>query len=181
MDDNDAQDFPERGAKKPKKKAKTEKNSRNKMISTESLAQMNRVKTTNKLIGDIANNDLYRSDEDLLDGFGGQGKSNAGMNNGDDSDENYQGKDIEIDFSKNTTKKTDGKSVSFLANMKNKKEKQELSMGVEQDIINYGFVSTLAKKVSANQLAASGIQLSMRENLIKFIGQMDKEKITNKE
>ena len=131
MDDNDAQDFPERGAKKPKKKAKTEKNSRNKMISTESLAQMNRVKTTNKLIGDIANNDLYRSDEDLLDGFGGQGKSNAGMNNGDDSDENYQGKDIEIDFSKNTTKKTDGKSVSFLANMKNKKEKQELSMGVE--------------------------------------------------
>jgi len=44
-----------------------------------------------------------------------------------------------------------------------------------------GVVSTLAKKVSANQLAASGIQLSMRENLIKFIGQMDKEKITNNE
>lgn len=129
MDDADEQDFPERGPKKKVKKAKTEKNSRNKMISSEDLANMNRVKTTNKLIGDIANNDLYRSDEDVLDGFGGQGASKMGNRDGNDSDENYQGKDI--DFSKNTTKKTEGKAVSFLANFKDKKDKQELNKGVE--------------------------------------------------
>ena len=39
----------------------------------------------------------------------------------------------------------------------------------------------MAQKVSANQLAASGIQLSMREKLIKFIGQMDQEQMTKKE
>ena len=53
------------------------------------------------------------------------------MNHDNDSDENYQGKDIEFNFKKNVTNKTDGKSVSFLANFKDKKEKQELSMGVE--------------------------------------------------
>ena len=71
------------------------------MISSESLGQkINRVKTTNKLIGEIEHNDLYRSDEDLLDGFGVNGKKEAGLNNDSDSDENYQGKDIEIDFTK---------------------------------------------------------------------------------
>jgi hypothetical protein len=39
----------------------------------------------------------------------------------------------------------------------------------------------MAENVSANQLAASGIQLSMRENIIKFIQNMDKENVTQKE
>ena len=46
--------------------------------------------------------------------------------------------------------------------MKSKKDQQELNQGIEQDIVNLGFVQNLAKKVSANELAANGIQLSVR-------------------
>jgi hypothetical protein len=41
-------------------------------------------------------------------------------------------------------------------------------------VINLGFVQNLAKKVSANQLAANGIQISVRENLINYIKGMEK-------
>ena len=58
--------------------------------------------------------------------------------------------------------------------MKTKKEVQDQNQSIEQEVINLGFVQNLAKKVSANQLAAAGIQLSVRENLISFIKSMDK-------
>lgn len=35
--------------------------------------------------------------------------------------------------------------------------------------------------MSANELAANGIKLSIKENIIQFIQNMDKDKITQKE
>ena len=59
------------------------------MISSGELGQnINKVKTANKLIGEIEHNELYRSDEDLLDGFGIGGRPQGGLNQSD-SDENY--------------------------------------------------------------------------------------------
>jgi len=57
--------------------------------------------------------------------------------------------------------------------MKTKRQMQEEKEGVEDSVVNLGFVKNLAQTMSANQLAASGIQLSMRDNLIKFINNMD--------
>lgn len=57
---------------------------------------MNYVKTSNKLIGEIENNDLYASDEGILgDGFG----INGGGNRGEVFDDNFQNlRGVEIDF-----------------------------------------------------------------------------------
>ena len=52
---------------------------------------------------------------------------------------------------------------------------------IEQEVINLGFVQNLAKKVSANQLAANGIQISVRENLINYIKGMEKVGQSEKE
>ena len=143
---------------------------------------LNRVKTKNKLIGDIEDNDLYGNDEDCLDGFGSRFNRPGDL---DDEEERqmYQGKDIEIDFKIPTKNKPEANNnvKGFLDKMKHKKMQQEQAQGVEQEIVSYGFVQALANKVSANQLAASGIQLSMRQKLIRFIGEMDKQKMTNKE
>ena len=66
--------------------------------------------------------------------------------------------------------------------MKTKRQLQEEERGIEQSVVNLGFVKKLADQtMSANQLAASGIQLSMRENLIKFIKNMDESNITQNE
>ena len=65
--------------------------------------------------------------------------------------------------------------------MKTKREQQEQMQGVEDSVVNLGFVKNLAQDMSANQLAASGIQLSMRANLIKFIQNMDQGKRTQNE
>lgn len=111
---------------------------------------LNRVKTKNKLIGEIEDNDVFKNDEDCLDGFG------YGHNRGDRDDEDerlkYQGKDIEIDFSipgKNKSE-VNNNVTGFLDKMKTKKLQQEQAQGVEQEIINYGFVQALANKLSAN-------------------------------
>ena len=173
MSDEDMKGPPERGRKKNRKQG-----TRTQQISSDNIdSRLNRIKTKNKLIGEIQDNGLYKSDEDL-DGFGANGHGPGAMQ--DDDGEDYQGKDIEIDFGANK-EKNDGKVAKFLDKMKTKKLVQEKTQGVEQEIVNYGFVQAVAQKVSANQLAASGIQLSVREKLIKFIGQMDQEQMTKKE
>lgn len=58
---------------------------------------------------------------------------------------------------------------------------KEENQGIESQVINLGFVQSIATKLSANELAANGIQLSIRENIIKFIQGMDKDTITQKE
>ena len=61
-----------------------------------------------------------------------------------DDDEDYQGKDIEIDFGANKDKKNESKIAKFLDKMKTKKLVQEQTQGVEQEIVNYGVVQTMA-------------------------------------
>ena len=133
---------------------------------------MNYVKTSNKLIGEIENNDLYASDE-LNDGFGATTHDRANMFGGD---EDLRG--VAIDFGTDQPKDS---NKQLLKKMKSKREEQDRNQGIEQDVVNLGFVQNLAKKVSANQLAASGIQLSVRENLINFIKSMDKDKVGQNE
>ena len=41
--------------------------------------------------------------------------------------------------------------------------------GVEQQAINLGLVESLSKQVTANELAAKGIKLSIRDSVIDFI------------
>jgi hypothetical protein len=84
---------------------------------------VNYVKTSNKLIGEIENNDLYASDEGILqDGFGNSGGANReAYNDGED----LRGANIEIDFGPSTkaavpeNKNKDGK---FLQKMKSRKD-----------------------------------------------------------
>ena len=71
---------------------------------------------------------------------------------------------VELDFGPSKKEgDTDAKdqplkgNEKFLQKMKNKKDQQEQDQGIEQDIVNLGFVQNLAKKVSANELAANGI------------------------
>lgn len=133
--------------------------------------RLNFMKTDNKLIGEIANNELYNSDEDLC------GTRNHEHNT-------FLRQELDLDFgSKPETKE---KAVNppenkFLQKMKLQKQKKEENQGIESQVINLGFVQTMASKLSANELAANGIQLSIRENIIKFIQGMDKDVITQKE
>jgi hypothetical protein len=58
-----------------------------------------------------------------------------------------------------------------------KTKKMDANNGIESQVINLGFVSSVAQKLNANQLAASGIQLSLKESLISFIKNSDQDKI----
>jgi hypothetical protein len=91
--------------------------------ANEDLGKMNMVKTSNKLIGEIENNELYASDEAAMnDGFGP-----AGMRVADEDD--YRNQELELDFG---TSKPDPVNVaqkpqmtsSFLKKMQTKKEKE---------------------------------------------------------
>ena len=75
------------------------------------------MKTSNKLIGEIENNDIYGVDEDH-DGFN-TGFGNGGICQAFDLDEDYRGQNIQIDIGP-TVKKDDEKK--FLKKMKSKKE-----------------------------------------------------------
>lgn len=129
----------ERGRKKTKKQGTRAQHTSSDNIDN----RLNTVKTKNKLIGEIQDNDLYKSDEDLLDGFGAQDQALGAM--GDEADgEDYHGKEIEIDFGANKDKNADGKVAKFLDKMKTKRLVQEQTQGVEQEIVNYGFVQAMA-------------------------------------
>jgi len=74
--------------------ARKKKAPQSKAINDDFGNKMNMVKTSNKLIGEIANNDLYASDEGVLnDGFGVPGHRGHG---GDDEDFRHQA--LELDF-----------------------------------------------------------------------------------
>jgi hypothetical protein len=174
---DDQVSFDEENGKKPKKerKAREPKAKKIRQPKPDNLGNsVNFVKTSNKLIGEIENNDLYASDEGLLnDGFGATTKDRSNVF--EIEDEDFRGQ--QIDFGNDQAPKQ-GK---FLQKMKTKKEVQDQNQSIEQEVINLGFVQNLAKKVSANQLAAAGIQLSVRENLISFIKSMDKVDNNEKE
>lgn len=52
---------------------------------------------------------------------------------------------------------------------------------IENEVINYGMIRSLHTQISANELAAKGIQLSLRNALIGFIKKMDHEGNQTKE
>jgi hypothetical protein len=58
-----------------------------------------------------------------------------------------------------------GKNMDFLL----KKIQDKKQTGVEQQAISLGMVQSLSKQISANELAAKGIKLSIRDSIIKFI------------
>jgi len=112
------------------------------------------VKTTNKLIGEIEDKGLYGSDEELLnDGFGAGGREEMHL------DQDLRGQDLQLDFGAKPTVEADkATGGAFLQKMKTKRQLQEEEGGIEQSVINLGFVKNLAAQtMSANQLAASGI------------------------
>ena len=106
--------------------------------------KMNMVKTSNKLIGEIANNDLYASDEGLLnDGFGAPGHRGHGVD-----DEDFRHQALELDFAGANVAtgagETAPKNAKFLNKMKTKRELELQNQGVEQDVVNLGFVQNIA-------------------------------------
>jgi hypothetical protein len=134
---------------------------------------MNFMKVNNKLIGTIENADLYNSDDNFL-----KDDNDFAAAHNNNVDRNQQ-LDLGLE-ERGSGEGSKGADNKFLMKMKTRKLEKD-SGSIEQQVINLGFVQAMATKLSANQLAANGIQLSMRENLINFIKDMDKDKITQKE
>lgn len=44
---------------------------------------------------------------------------------------------------------------------------------IEQTVINLGLVKAMHTKITANELAAKGVKLSIKNQLISFINQLD--------
>jgi len=100
-----------------KEQARKKRNAMNLAAAQNLGNQVNTVKTANKLIGEIENNDLYGSDEGL-DDFGARDNKSY-------EDNLLRGQSLEID---------DGKKAAdnlFLQKMKTKKQYQEENQGVE--------------------------------------------------
>lgn len=51
----------------------------------------------------------------------------------------------------------------------NKKQQREDPTKAENSIINLGFVESLYTEITANELAAKGLKLTIRSELIQFI------------
>lgn len=59
-----------------------------------------------------------------------------------------------------------------------KKQQREDPNLVEQTVINLGLVKAMHTKITANELAAKGIKLSIKNHLINFIKELDQDKQT---
>lgn len=59
-----------------------------------------------------------------------------------------------------------------------KKQQREDPNLVEQTVINLGLVKAMHTKITANELAAKGIKLSIKKHLINFIKELDQDKQT---
>jgi hypothetical protein len=60
------------------------------------------------------------------------------------------------------------KEMNFLIK-KIQDKKQQSANSVENQVVSLGLVQSLSKKLSANELAAQGIKLSIRDSIINFI------------
>ncbi len=60
------------------------------------------------------------------------------------------------------------KEMNFLIK-KIQEKKQQSATSVENQVVSLGLVQSLSKQLSANELAAKGIKLSIRDSIIKFI------------
>jgi hypothetical protein len=59
-----------------------------------------------------------------------------------------------------------------------KKQQREDPNSVEQTVVSLGMVKALHTKITANELAAKGVKLSLKNQLITFINELDKDKQT---
>ena len=138
------------------------------------------IKSSNKLIGEIENRDLYNSDDDNIVGGG------AGAQVQQDP-LNFAG-NLDIEQANSTldlnTRPQGGKKMDFLIK-KIQDKKQQSSSSVEHQVVSLGLVHSLSNKLSANELAAKGIKLSIRDSIINFIkkeldqNQQDKPDVQN--
>lgn len=60
----------------------------------------------------------------------------------------------------------------------NKKQQREDPTKIENSIINLGFVESLYSQITANELAAKGMKLTIKSEVIKFIKNLDDDKQT---
>ena len=87
--------------KEKKQRDSGKENARKKKAPKQDLTNINRIKTNNKLIGDLENNDLYASDEGLLnDGFNGGG----GLDGFDREVDDARNQKLEFNFKANQDK-----------------------------------------------------------------------------
>jgi hypothetical protein len=124
------------------------------------------IKTINKLIGSIENIDLYTMDDDI-DGIIESktfAEQPSGMTN------QY------LDLGESKREK---KEMNVLFNKINiKKQQREDPTKVENSFVNCGMIKSLHSQISANELAANGIQLSLKDALVSFIKKLDIDKQT---
>ena len=104
------------------------------------------VKSSNKLIGEIENKDLYDSDDN------GDGAFMALQSTQHDR---IGQQDIDLDI---IDVKREKKQMGLLFDKLNNRKLQQNHNNVESQVTSLGFV----QKISANELAANGIQLSLR-------------------
>lgn len=68
------------------------------------------------------------------------------------------------------------KEMGFLLKkLNNKKQQREDPTSVENQVISLGMVQGLSKQISANELAAKGIKLSIKNQIIDFIKKQDSQ------
>ena len=106
----------------------------------------NMIKSSNKMIGEIENKDLYNSDDD------------CGLKEVQQP-ANVEMRTDELDLGQQKPKEK--KEMDFLLRkLTNKK-----GNAIEQQVVSLGIVQSLQKQISANELAARGIKLSLRDEL----------------
>lgn len=109
----------------------------------------NMVKSTNKLIGEIENMDLYGEDDDF-----------KATTSGDVLGIDASTASLEIEY-KQPQKKMEMSNLF--------KKIREKKNSIANQIVSLGMVESLSKQISANELAARGIQLSLRGEIVDYI------------
>eukprot|EP00347_Sterkiella_histriomuscorum_P004010 403362094 len=121
----------------------------------------NVVKTQNKLIGEIVNSDLYAQEDDNDDLLNVDREKLFGAAN----DMDLRNEELDLGVSNNQKKDMS----QLFSKIQNKKQMQ--NQPIENSIVSMGLVQGLngKSKISANQLAAKGIKLSIKDDLLKHM------------
>ena len=122
------------------------------------------VKTANRLIGEVENQDLYNSDDEPQnqhDPLNFAGNLELDLNQ---TSSMINASELDLGVSRIQPKK----EMNFL--IKKIQDKKHLAANsVENQVVSLGLVQNLSKQLSANELAAKGIKLSIRDSIIDFI------------
>ena len=128
------------------------------------MSNPNMVKTANRLIGEVENQDLYNSDDEPQnqhDPLNFAGNLELDLNQ---TSSMINASELDLGVSRSQPKK----EMNFL--IKKIQDKKHLAANsVENQVVSLGLVQNLSKQLSANELAAKGIKLSIRDSIIDFI------------